>query len=114
MSGLAASAADQRRTLGEELTKIEEGLSPSLASVEIEFPDGPSLEAIKKPDKSDELSLFTYFRDTEAAARVFYSGIAAQLLGKDDDLSSKLEAFAEQSRKRSDVAGDHLDLLALH
>lgn len=109
LTGLAASAMEQRRKLGEELADLQASLADREVSLEYPVsPTGLPLEACG----DDTVALLTWFRDMEARERDLFAGLAAQP-GLDGDLASRLAAWAEQARKRASVASDHLDLLSL-
>lgn len=114
MSTMAAAAADQRKELGEELAAMEADLPEGIASMQLELPEELVEAAIRPiPETDDALALFAFFRDIETAEREIYTLMASKFTAADPDLSSRLSAIAEQARKRSALAGDHLDLLSL-
>jgi hypothetical protein len=114
LSSLAASAADQRAALGEELGHIVETVSEAVATMELALPENTVAAAQAAiPGQDDEKKLFAFFRDTEATEKELDIVLASQLASVDPDLASRFEAFAEQARKRAAMASDHLDLLCL-
>lgn len=109
LAGLAASAIEQRRQLGEELTALQVGLVDQGVSLDYpDFPQNPLPEACA----DDTTVILAWFRDMEAAERDLYLALAAQP-SLDGDLAARLSAWGQQARKRASVASDHLDLLSL-
>lgn len=109
LTGLAASAIEQRRKLGEELAALQDGLADQ--GVSLDYPDFPK-DPLPEACADDTQVILAWFRDMEAAERDLYQALAVQP-GLDGDLAARLSAWAQQARKRASVASDHLDLLSL-
>lgn len=113
VSGLAASAAEQRRELGEELAALASSLSPEMSALPLELPDAVvALADSPVPGMDNPATIIAFFRDVEEAEHQLY-GVLATAAAKDPDANATLSGFAEQARKRSSIASDHLDLLGL-
>ena len=109
----AASASDQRKELGEALAELTATLDPSLLATDGDF---PALKQEAAPGETaasnDPAFLLKYFRDVENGDRELFSAIAG-LQGLDGDQAARFAAFSEEARKRSSIAGGHLDLISL-
>lgn len=109
LTGLAASAMEQRRQLGEEIAALHASLGELEVSLELPtFPADLPVEACG----DDPVLIFTWFKDMESRDRDLFAALASQP-GLDPDLAARLAAWAEQARKRASMASDHLDLLSL-
>ena len=108
LSALAGAAAEQRHTLDEELVALIDGLSP-----EVGGGSAPSFETQPPPDAKAPLeTILAWIHVVERGEQSRYSGLA-DIAGANSDTAIRLTAFAEQSRKRADMARGHLDLLGL-
>lgn len=109
----AASAADQRRELGEALSDIVSTLGQEILGSTAAFPlPTASLPPSEAAASNDPAFLLKYSRDVENGDRELFAALAA-LPGLDTDLSARFAAFSEEARKRSSIAGGHLDLISL-
>jgi hypothetical protein len=115
ISTFAASAADQRRELGLSLAEMLEALPGGLAALELAALELEALPLGEAPDleAAEARVLLAHFRDEEAHDRKLFADLAAAAAALDQDAAIRLGAFAEQARKRSNLIGDHLDLLSL-
>ncbi len=109
LTGLAATAIEQRRQLGEELTALQLGLVDQ--GVNLDYPVFPK-ETLPEAGADETKAILAWFRDMEAAERDLFLALAGQP-GLEGDLAARLSAWAQQARKRASVASDHLDLLSL-
>jgi hypothetical protein len=114
ISSVAASAADQRGELGEDLAKLEASLPQSLSALSLSLDEG-LLEGANLPSKGgDEAkALLSRAREAETEDRELFALLAAAARPDSPDAAAELDAFSEQAKKRAAWAQDHLDLLAL-
>lgn len=109
----AASAADQRRELGEALTEIVSTLGREILDSVAVFPSpAASIPPSEAAVSNDPAFLLKYSRDVENGDRELFAALAA-LPCLDSDQSARFAAFSEEARKRSSIAGGHLDLISL-
>lgn len=112
VSSLAASMADQRRELGRELAALT--LLPSIddtpLKIEMDFPDFPP-----PPIETGEAIsvLLGRMQRVEAEDYELLSALSGAVLPRSVDAAERLASLAEQARKRSSWAQDHLDLLGI-
>jgi len=109
----AASASDQRKELGEALGELAATLDQSLLSASRDLPaPAPDVAPGEAAASSDPTFLLRYFRDVENGDRELFAAIAG-IQGLDGDQAARFAAFSEEARKRSSIAGGHLDLISL-
>jgi len=109
----AASASDQRKELGEALAELADTLDPGLLAANRDLPaPGPEIAPGEAAASNDPAFLLRYFRDVENGDRELFSAMAG-IQGLDGDQSARFAAFSEEARKRSSIAGGHLDLISL-
>lgn len=114
VSSVAASAADQRGELGEDLAKLEASLPQSLSGMSLSLEEGLLRGAEAPAQAGDEAkALLSRVRDAEAGDRELFALLAASARTDSPDVAAELEAFSDQAKKRAAWAQDHLDLLAL-
>lgn len=113
LTTLAASAAEQRRELGETLADIMVHLDETGPG---EGTDLPSLPLAAKPSEAlasnDPAWLLRYFRDIEDGDKDLFS-VLASIPGLEPDLAARFAALSNEARKRAAIANGHLDLLSL-
>lgn len=109
----AASASDQRKELGEALAELAATLDQGLLAAGRDLPS-PTQEVapVEAAASNDPAYLLRYFRDVENGDRELFAAMAA-IQGLDGDQAARFAAFSEEARKRSSIAGGHLDLISL-
>lgn len=109
-SSLASTAASQRHELGEELDGLLSKQGEKLQGIEVqidqEFPQFV-------PESEDVPQFIASIRDIERGEQLLFNSLGGQLGESESELQARFASFAEQARKRADMASDHLDLLAL-
>jgi hypothetical protein len=114
VSSVAASAADQRGELGEELAKLEASLSQSLSEKNLSLEEGLLRGAEAPVQGGDEAkALLSRLLEAETEDRELFALLSAAARSDNPDAAAELEAFSDQAKKRAAWAQDHLDLLAL-
>jgi hypothetical protein len=114
VSSVAASAADQRGELGEDLAKLEASLPQSLSALSLSLEEGLLRGAETPAPGGDEAkALLSRVREAETEDRELFALLAAAARPEDPDAAAELDAFSDQAKKRAAWAQDHLDLLAL-
>jgi len=114
ISSVAASAADQRGELGEELAKLEASLPQSLSETRLSLKEGLLRGAEAPATGGDEVkALLSRLLEAETADCELFALLAAAARSNDPDAAAELDAFSDQAKKRASWAQDHLDLLAL-
>ncbi|HOX33904.1 MAG TPA: hypothetical protein PLB91_16355 [Spirochaetales bacterium] len=109
VTSLALSMADQRRELGKELAALARLQDPGAGPIELESaPAGP-----EAPAAGDASSLLSRMRDQESDDYELLTALSGALLPSSAELAERLAGLAEQARKRSSWAQDHLDLLGI-
>jgi rubrerythrin len=111
VAGLAATAAEQRDSLAEELSRlVAEAVRPE-NQTRVDLPVEAATAAPPKETGGDPVETLSWIRDAERQDEGFFNTLASAAL--DRDLSQRLASIAEQAKKRADLARDHLDLLSL-
>jgi hypothetical protein len=114
VSSVAASAADQRGELGEELAKLEAALPKSLSETRLSLEEGLLKGAELPAQGGDEAkALLSRVLEAETADGELFALLAAAARSSHPDSAAELDAFSDQAKKRASWARDHLDLLAL-
>ncbi len=109
VTSLALSMADQRRELGKELAALAQGQDPGAGPIELEAaPASPAA-----PAAGDASGLLSRMRDQESDDYELLTALSGALLPSSAELAERLAGLAEQARKRSSWAQDHLDLLGI-
>jgi hypothetical protein len=112
VSRLARSMADQRRELGKDLAEL--ALLPGLQEAVAELDLDPLL--FEKPlpwNTADVNELLERMRSAEADDYLILACIAGAFVPVSTEAAERVAALAEQARKRSTWARDHLDLLGI-
>lgn len=114
VSSVAASAADQRGELGEELEKLASSLPAGLAGRPLSLEEGLLGLGPKGAAQGDAaLALLSRAQEAETEDSRLFALLAEAARSEEPDAAAELDAFSEQARKRAAWAKDHLDLLAL-
>lgn len=109
----AASASDQRKELGVALAELSATLDQDLLGANGDLPpSSPETAPEEAATSNDPAFLLRYFRDVENGDRELFAAIAG-MRGLDGDQAARFAAFSEEARKRSSIAGGHLDLISL-
>lgn len=110
ISSLAASMIDQRRELAKDVASLKRQVADAGAPIDFELtastlPPNPSGEGAK--------GLLESMKKIEAEDYEFLSSLAGAVLPLSVEAAERLASLAEQARKRSSWAQDHLELLGI-
>lgn len=109
---LILSMADQRREFGKELSSL--ALSPGIGAepLELEIRALPDLAPPRSPP-GDVAELLKLAQKAESEDYELMTAVSGVVLPISPGIAERLAGLAEQARKRSSWAQDHLDLLGI-